>query len=61
MLSIVNMLRSVLFMCLSPLLGYAVDAYSLPTALLQMGVLLGLVAAGFTLAYGRWGAARSTG
>jgi MFS family permease len=52
-LSIKNMLRSVLFMALSPLLGYAVDAYSLPTALLLMGVTLILAAAGFALAYGR--------
>ena len=59
-LSIVNMLRSVLFMTLSPLLGYAVDAYNLPTALLMMGIILGMVAAGFALAYGRWGVARSS-
>jgi hypothetical protein len=52
-LSIKNMLRSALFMTLSPLLGYAVDAYSLPTALLLMGVTLVLATAGFALAYGR--------
>ena len=52
-LSIKNMLSSVLFMTLSPLLGYAVDAYSLPTALLLMGVTLVLAAAGFALAYRR--------
>jgi hypothetical protein len=52
-LSIQNMLRSVLFMGFSPLLGYAVDAYSLPTALLWMGVTLILVAVGFGMAYGR--------
>jgi MFS family permease len=51
-LSIKNMLRSVLFMALSPLLGYAVDVYSLPTALLLMGVVLVLTAGGFALAYG---------
>lgn len=52
-LSIKNMLGSVLFMTLSPLLGHAVDVYSLPTALLLMGVVLVLVAAGFALAYRR--------
>jgi MFS family permease len=59
-LSIVNMLRSVLFMTLSPLLGYAVDAYSLPVALLMMGVALGVAATGFALVYGRWGGARTS-
>jgi hypothetical protein len=57
-LSIQNMLRSALFMCFSPLLGYVVDAYSLSTALLLMGVTLIVVAVGFALAYGRgrdWG------
>ena len=38
---------------LSPLLGYAVDAYSLPAALLLMGVALIATAGGFALAYGR--------
>ena len=52
MLSIQNMLRSVLFMCFSPLLGYVVDAYSLPTALLLMGITLIVVVVGFALAYG---------
>ena len=50
-LSIKNMLHSVLFMTLSPLLGYAVDAYSLPTALLLMGLILVVTAGGFALAY----------
>jgi MFS family permease len=53
-LSIKNMLGSVLFMTLSPLLGYAVDAYSLPTALLLMGVTLIVATVGFALAYRRW-------
>jgi MFS family permease len=52
-LSIRNMLRSVLFMGLSPLLGYAVDAYSLPTALLLMGATLVLATLGFALGYRR--------
>jgi hypothetical protein len=50
-LSIKNMLRSALFMTLSPMMGYMVDAYSLPTALLGMGITLIVTAGGFALAY----------
>lgn len=39
-LSIKNMLNSLLFTVLSPLLGYAVDLYSLPIALMIMAVIL---------------------
>jgi hypothetical protein len=46
------MLHSVLFMTLSPLLGYAVDVYSLAATLIWMGVTLILTAGGFALAYG---------
>jgi MFS family permease len=60
-LSIKNMLGSVLFMTLSPLLGYAVDAYSLPTALLLMGVTLIVATVGFALAYGRRAQAEKAG
>jgi hypothetical protein len=41
----------VVFTTLSPLLGYAVDVYSLPTALLLMGLALIVTAGGFALAY----------
>lgn len=39
-LSIKNMVNSVLFMTLSPLLGRLVDLYALPSALLLMGAIL---------------------
>jgi MFS family permease len=39
-LSIKNMVNSVLFMTLSPLLGHLIDVYALPRALLLMGATL---------------------
>jgi MFS family permease len=39
-LSIKNMVNSVLFMTLSPLLGHLIDVYALPSALLLMGTAL---------------------
>ncbi len=42
-LSMKNMLNSLLFALLSPLLGYAVDIFSLQTALLIMAVILVIV------------------
>ncbi len=42
-LSIKNMLNSLLFMTLSPLIGHFVDIYSLTTALLMMGIILTVV------------------
>jgi len=51
-LSIKNMMNSILFMTISPLLGHSVDLYSLPTALLLMGVVLTITALAFFVAYG---------
>jgi hypothetical protein len=42
-LSIKNMVNSLLFMTLSPLIGYLVDLYSLTIALLLMGSVLVVV------------------
>ena len=50
-LSIKNMVNSILFMAISPLVGYVVDLYSLPTALLLMGTTVTAVALIFFLAY----------
>jgi MFS family permease len=50
-LSIKNMVNSVLFMTLSPLLGHFVDLYSLPSALLLMGAVLVVTSIVFFAAY----------
>jgi MFS family permease len=50
-LSIKNMVNSVLFMTLSPLLGHFVDSYSLPSALLLMGAVLVVTSFVFLAAY----------
>ena len=50
-LSIKNMLNSILFMILSPIVGYLVDLYSLTTALLSMGVAVAIAAFAFFAAY----------
>jgi len=50
-LSIKNMVNSILFMTISPLVGHVVDLYSLPTALLLMGTTVTAVALIFFLAY----------
>jgi MFS family permease len=49
-LSIKNMLNSVLFITLSPLLGHVVDMASLPRALALLGVSLGIIG----LLFGVW-------
>ena len=54
-LSIKNMVNSVLFMTLSPLVGHFVDLYSLPTALLLMGMALVATALIFFFAYQKRG------
>jgi MFS family permease len=54
-LSIKNMVNSVLFMTLSPLVGHLVDLYSLPTALLLMGMALVAMALIFFFAYQKRG------
>ncbi len=46
-LSIKNMVNSLLFVTLSPLVGYLVDLYSLTTALLLMGLALVVVSLAF--------------
>jgi MFS family permease len=46
-LSIKNMVNSLLFMTISPLIGYLVDLYSLTTALLLMGLALVLISLTF--------------
>jgi len=51
-LSIKNMVNSILFITISPLLGHFVDLYSLTTALLLMGVALVVTALAFSFAYG---------
>lgn len=50
-LSIKNMVNSLLFMTFSPLIGHFVDLYSLTTALLLMGLVLVTVSLVFYLAY----------
>jgi MFS family permease len=50
-LSIKNMVNSLLFMLLSPLIGYLVDLITLQTALMLMGTLLLIVACVFFLAF----------
>jgi MFS family permease len=50
-LSIKNMLNSVLFMTLSPLLGHFVDLCSLPSALLLMGGVLVVTSVVFSILY----------
>lgn len=50
-LSIKNMVNSVLFMTLSPLLGHLVDVYALPSALLSMGAVLVLTSLVFLALY----------
>jgi hypothetical protein len=50
-LSIKNMVNSVLFMIFSPFIGYLVDLYSLTTALLLMGSVLFVISLVFYLAY----------
>ena len=50
-LSIKNMVNSLLFMTLSPLIGHLVDLYSLPTALFLMGITLTLGSLVFYLVY----------
>ena len=60
-LSIKNMLNSVLFMVFSPLLGQVVDTSSLSAALLGMAVTLAAVAAAFFAFYGRYHPASRAG
>jgi MFS family permease len=50
-LSIKNMVNSVLFMTLSPLLGRFVDVYALPSALLLMGAVLVVTSFVFLVLY----------
>jgi len=50
-LSIKNMVNSILFMTISPLVGHVVDLYSLPTALLLMGTTVTATGLVFFLAY----------
>ena len=50
-LSIKNMVNSLLFMTLSPLIGYLVDLYSLTAALLLMGLTLVVVSLIFFFTY----------
>jgi hypothetical protein len=45
------MINSVLFMTLSPLLGHFVDLYTLPRALLLMGIVLIVTSMVFSVAY----------
>jgi MFS family permease len=52
-LSIKNMVNSLLFIVVSPLLGHLVDAYTLPTALLWMGAVLAALALFFFVLYHR--------
>jgi MFS family permease len=50
-LSIKNMVNSLLFMTLSPLIGYFVDLYSLTSALLLMGTVLVVISLAFFFAW----------
>jgi MFS family permease len=50
-LSIKNMVSSVLFMMISPLVGHLVDLYSLTTALLLMGIGVTVASFAFFVAY----------
>ncbi len=50
-LSIKNMVNSLLFMLLSPLIGHLVDLYSLQTALRLIGLVLAVISLLFLLAY----------
>ena len=50
-LSIKNMVNSLLFMVFSPLIGHFVDLYSLTTALLLMGIVLAAVSILFFIVY----------
>jgi len=50
-LSIKNMVNSLLFMVISPLIGHFVDLYSLTTALLLMGLMLTAVSIVFFIVY----------
>ncbi|MFN2233708.1 MAG: MFS transporter, partial [Anaerolineales bacterium] len=52
-LSIKNMVNSLLFMTLSPLIGYLVDLYSLSAALLLMGLLLATLSLVFFFTYNK--------
>lgn len=52
-LSIKNMVNSLLFMALSPLIGHLVDLYSLTTTLLLMGIILVVLSLVFYMAYQR--------
>ena len=52
-LSIKNMVNSLLFMTLSPLIGYLVDLYSLSAALLLMGFLLVTLSLVFFLTFNK--------
>ncbi len=52
-LSIKNMVNSLLFILISPLIGHYVDIFSLTAALLLMGVVLAVVALTFYVAYRR--------
>ena len=51
MLSIKNMMSSLLFMTISPLIGYLVDLYLLSTALLLMGIGVAFASFAFFTAY----------
>jgi hypothetical protein len=53
-LSIKNMLSSLLFLTLSPLTGGLVATISLPAVLLRLAVGIGLTAIGFYIAYARY-------
>jgi len=50
-LSVKNMINSLMFMVISPLVGHVVDLYSLTTALILMGVALCATAFAFYAAY----------
>jgi len=50
-LSIKNMLNSLMYAILAPLMGYLIDLYSLQTGFLLMGVLLTLVSLIFFVSY----------
>jgi MFS family permease len=50
-LSIKNMMSSVLFMTISPLIGHLVDRYALATALLLMGIGVTVASFAFSIAY----------
>jgi MFS family permease len=54
-LSIKNMVNSLLFMTLSPLIGFLVDLYSLSAALLMMGLMLVVLSLVFFFAYHKHG------